>query len=169
MGVIIDPASPITLRTLLVMDLHQPFEYLAGSFCVPKSATFPQCLAVKSLVFLQSLVYRFSEKFTCIWFDTERLTLLAHSVLVLALSYTSLTTFLCHRSFLCIGTRVVILILLHRSTWCRLLLIARSGCSTCQRSDSSDARCASCRGELPTWASPYSLKQRCRPLGLEWV
>ena len=32
-------ASPITLRTLLIMDLHQPFEHLAGSFCVPKAAT----------------------------------------------------------------------------------------------------------------------------------
>ena len=32
-------AWPITLRTLLIMDLHQPFEHLAGSFWVPKAAT----------------------------------------------------------------------------------------------------------------------------------
>jgi len=54
---------------------------------------------------------------------TERLTPLAHSVLVLALSYTGLMTLLCHRSLLCIGTSVVFLILRHRCTWCRLLVI----------------------------------------------
>jgi len=31
--------SPITLRTLLIMDLNRWFEHLAGSFCVPKVAT----------------------------------------------------------------------------------------------------------------------------------
>jgi len=41
-----------------------------------------------------------SEKFTCACFGTERLTPLAHSVLVLALSYTSLMTLLCHGSLL---------------------------------------------------------------------
>ena len=32
-------ASPITLQTRLIMDLHQPFEHLAGSFCVLKAAS----------------------------------------------------------------------------------------------------------------------------------
>jgi len=123
----------MTLRTLLIMDLHQPFEHLVGSFCVPKEATFPPCLAVKSLpqclpVFCRVWLYRFlrmqSEKFTCVCFGTERLTLLAHIILVLSLSYTGLTTLLCHRSLLRIRTCVVIRILRHRCTWCRLLLIA---------------------------------------------
>jgi len=55
---------------------------------------------------------------------TERLTPLAHSVFVLALSYTGLMTLLCHRSMLRIGTSVVVLILWHRCTWCKLILVA---------------------------------------------
>jgi len=52
---------------------------------------------------------------------TERLTPLAHSVFVLALSYTSLMTLLCHRRMLGNRTSVIILILRHRCTWCLLM------------------------------------------------
>ena len=57
----------MTLWTLLIMDLHQPFEHLAGSFCVPKVATFPPYLAVKSFqpcltVFCRVWLYRFSAR-----------------------------------------------------------------------------------------------------------
>ena len=113
------------------MDLHQPFEYLAGSFCVPKAATFPPCLTVKCFPLCLAIFAEFgftgfsarSPRNLPVFVLAERLTLLAHSVLVLALSYTCLMTILCHRSLLRIGIRVVILILQHRCTWCRLLLI----------------------------------------------
>ena len=68
-----------------------------------------------------------SEKSTCVCFGTERLTPLAHSVLVLALSYTSLGTLLCHGSLLWIRCHVVIIIIVrlgHRCRWCKLLLFA---------------------------------------------
>ena len=167
------------------MDLHQQFEHLAGSFCVPKAVTIPPCLTVKFFapflaVFCRVWLYRFlrtqSKKFTCVCFGTERLTLLAHIILVLSLSYTGLTTLLWHRRLLRIGTRVVIRILRHRCIWCRLLLIAHLDASRVgRRRDSSNARRGSCRGALPTRASPrclltaYSLGRRSRPLGREWV
>jgi len=95
---------------------------LGGILLRAESGNLPtvlDCQILRTVLgcFCRVWLYRFlrtqSDKFTCVCFGTERLT----SVLVLALSYTGLTTLLCHRSLLRIRTRVVILILQHRCTW----------------------------------------------------
>ena len=93
--------------------------FAAGCF----EAVSALCAEKRALLSLSASTQ--SEKFTCVCFGTERLTLLVHSILVLALSYTGLVTLLCHGSLLRMRCHVIMVIIVrNRCRWYRLLLIA---------------------------------------------
>jgi len=136
----------------------------------PYTKSFPP-LGCFCRVWLRRFLRTESDKFTCVCFGTERLTPLFHSVFVLALGYTGLATLLCHRRLLGIRTRVVILILRHRHTWCWLLLIAHldAQCDGGVIQMMIDVAAAEVRSQPKTAPAVSVLRRRSRPLSREWV